>query len=204
MDFFREQFPQHTYAFPQGQNTHVDLVQGETRLQFKTVTPTAPGHAGFYVPLCIHGGRSGEGKNFFDPYPVGAFDCLVAVAWVDGTAHFWAIPAAELQNRGFFQSESQDGKKTLVLHAPGIGVQPKEGAKRKADTWTSQYFGAPVPAPSVAAAAAGADTRSAKAAKLSASSSPAHAAQASSSSSAAPSTTARGADVTAVRRPKQA
>ena len=30
IDDYRELHPEHTYCFPQGQNTHVDLLQGET------------------------------------------------------------------------------------------------------------------------------------------------------------------------------
>jgi hypothetical protein len=139
MDAFKALFPEHQYDFPEGQNSHVDLLQGEKRLQFKTVSEASADKAGFACILTTSAGIV-EGKKTKKPYPVGAFDYLVAVAWVNDTAHFWRVPAAELETRGVLRSDSQEGKTGLMLHAPTIGVQPNSRASVKADTWTAGYF----------------------------------------------------------------
>lgn len=85
-------------------------------------------------------GHDEAGKRLVDPYPAGAFDELVAVAWVEDAAHFWVIPAAELEARGYLRTKSTPGTTSLRLHAPTIGVQPNPRAKMPADTWTASYF----------------------------------------------------------------
>ncbi|QDZ21576.1 hypothetical protein HOP50_06g41030 [Chloropicon primus] len=141
IDAFKASFPKHRYAFPEGQNTQVDLLKdATTRQQFKTASAASNGAAGFMCSLNTYAGRDEAGKRLQDPYPAGAFDELVAVAWVEGKAYFWIIPAAELEAKGYLQSESQPGKTCLKLHASQIGVQPNPHARNKADTWTDKYF----------------------------------------------------------------
>ncbi|UPR00101.1 hypothetical protein HOP50_04g34150 [Chloropicon primus] len=141
IDAFKASFPKHRYAFPEGQNTQVDLLKdATTRQQFKTARAASNGVAGFLCDLHTYAGRDEAGKQLKDPYPAGAFDELVAVAWVEGKAYFWIIPAAELEAKGYLRSESQPGKTCLHLHASQIGVQPNPHARNKADTWTHKYF----------------------------------------------------------------
>ncbi|QDZ20323.1 hypothetical protein HOP50_04g28410 [Chloropicon primus] len=141
IDAFKASFPKHRYAFPEGQNTQVDLLKdATTRQQFKTARAASNGAAGFMCNLYTYAGRDEAGKQMKDPYPAGAFDELVAVAWVEDKAYFWIIPAAELEAKGYLQSESQPGKTCLKLHASQIGVQPNPHARNKADTWTHKYF----------------------------------------------------------------
>ncbi|UPQ98704.1 hypothetical protein HOP50_03g20100 [Chloropicon primus] len=141
IDAFKASFPKHHYAFPKGQNTQVDLLKdATTRQQFKTARAASNGVAGFMCDLHTYAGRDEAGKQLKDPYPAGAFDELVAVAWVEGKAYFWIIPAAELEANGYLRSESQPGKTCLHLHASKIGVQPNPHARKKVDTWTDKYF----------------------------------------------------------------
>merc|ERR1711972_999156 len=102
IEAYKERFPG-PYAWPQGQHTQVDVLNGATRLQFKTVR-AVPGVAGFTCSgLRTRAGRDEKGKRLFKPYSVGAFDELIAVLWVDSTAHFWQIPAAQLEAHGYLQ-----------------------------------------------------------------------------------------------------
>jgi len=64
-DKYKELYPEFIYNYPDGQNSHVDLLQGETRLQFKTVSPNTAGKAGFNCGLNTSGGRRGKKR---DPY----------------------------------------------------------------------------------------------------------------------------------------
>merc|ERR1712078_863063 len=134
--------------------THVDLVKVETRddgkqvptrLQFKTARESPSGGAGFLCDLSTSAG-SYKGKKKTQPYPEGAFDELVAVAWVEDEAgeekpEFWVIPAEALKEHGYRRSESGDlrGKSALHLHSMKIGVQPKQNARKQANTWTRKF-----------------------------------------------------------------
>ncbi|UPR03873.1 hypothetical protein HOP50_14g72030 [Chloropicon primus] len=141
IDAFKASFPKHRYAFPEGQNTQVDLLKdATTRQQFKTARAASNGVAGFMCNLYTYAGRDEAGKELKDPYPAGAFDELVAVAWVEGKAYFWIIPAAKLEANGYLRSESQPGKTSLHLHASQIGVQPNPHARKEVDPWTRMYF----------------------------------------------------------------
>lgn len=140
IDAYRSRFP-NRYAFPEGQNTHVDLLKDdETRLQFKTAHRAPGGSAGFVCHLSTHAGRDEAGNNLTEPYPIGVFDELIVVTWVEDMPHFWKIPAAELEARGYLCTEAQPGRVSLSLHAPTIGVQPNPNATCKADTWTAAFY----------------------------------------------------------------
>ena len=142
------------FSNPKGQGTHVDLVKVETRddgkqvptrLQFKTARESPSGATGFICHLCTSAG-SYKGKKKVQPYPEGAFDELVAVAWVEDEAgkqkpEFWVIPAEALKENGYLRSESGDipGKIALQLHSQKIGKQPKQNARKQANTWTREF-----------------------------------------------------------------
>jgi hypothetical protein len=140
IDAFRARFPEHVYEWPGGQNTHVDLVKDATiRQQFKTAC-TDRGRAGFCCTLFTRSGKDEAGKQLVEPYPADAFDELVAVAWVDGAAHFWVIPMEKLVEHGAVRTATAgDGITRLVLYGP-IGKQPDPKAYCKADTWTSEFY----------------------------------------------------------------
>jgi len=142
------------FSYPKDQGTHVDLLKVETRddgkqvptrLQFKTARESPSGAAGFICHLCTSAG-SYKGKKKVQPYPEGAFDELVAVAWVEDEAgkqkpEFWVIPAEALKENGYLRSESGDipGKIALQLHSQKIGKQPKQNARKQANTWTREF-----------------------------------------------------------------
>lgn len=87
----------------------------------------------------VHDGRDQYGNFLCAPYPHDAFDILVVV-WNDGgVSHFWRIPATELTARGYLSTPTQDGKINFKVHGP-IGPQPNPSARRKADTWTQDYY----------------------------------------------------------------
>ena len=116
-----------------------------TRLQIKTARERPRGGAGFSSNLFTSAGRY-EGKKHFQPYLEDAFDELVAVAWVEDEAgkekpEFWVIPAGELKKHGYLRSKSGDvpGKTILPLHSQKIGEQPKQNARKQANTWTRKF-----------------------------------------------------------------
>ena len=143
MDAYMARFSRR-YTFPRDQGSHVDLLKDGRRLQFKTARPLSNGGAGFKCSLCIKAGHDEEGKQLVQPYPIGAFEKLVVVAWVDGAAHFWEIPADVLEDGGYLRSEAQPelqpGVTSLSLHALTIGEPPKHDACKQVDTWTHAYF----------------------------------------------------------------
>merc|ERR1712078_813157 len=141
------------FSNPKDQGTHVDLVKVEThdgkqvktRLQFKTARKSPNGGAGFICDLCTSAG-SYKGKKKVQPYQEGAFDELVAVAWVEDEAgkqkpEFWVIPEEALKEQGYLRSESGDnpGMIMLPLHSQNIGEQPKQNARKQANTWTREF-----------------------------------------------------------------
>ena len=70
----------------------------------------------------------------------------MAVAWVEDEAgekkpEFWVIPAEALKENGYLRSESGDvpGKTGLPLHSQNIGEQPKQNARKQANTWTRKF-----------------------------------------------------------------
>merc|ERR1712078_464273 len=134
--------------------THVDLVKVETRdgkqvktrLQFKTARKSPNGGAWFPCNLFTSAGRD-EGKQRVQPYREGAFDELVAVAWVEDEAgekkpEFWVIPAEALKKHGYLRSKSGKvpGKKTLSLHKQTISKQPKQRGRKPTNTWTCKFY----------------------------------------------------------------
>ncbi len=140
IDMYKARFPGEHYAWPDEQGTHVDLLKGATRLQFKTACAAPDGTSGFKCHLYTYAGTDEKGTQLHDPYPAGAFDELVVVVWLGNTARFWQIPEAKLVEHGYLRSGSQPGKKSLKLHATTIGVQPSPHACKPADTWTDEYF----------------------------------------------------------------
>ena len=69
-------------------------------------------------------------------------DFLVAV-WFDEEekAHFWRFPKEELVERGVMSSETEPGKTSIWIYGPvGVGKQPDEKAKRKAETWSVEFY----------------------------------------------------------------
>jgi hypothetical protein len=133
IDAYRARFPGRQYRWPDGQNTHVDLLEDEVRLQFKSVHEVA-GQAGFRCNTRTSAGTGHDGRQLVTPYPHDAFDVLVAV-WFDpdGTAHFWRISNDELVAHGVLSTPTQPGKTCFHLYGPeGVGRQPTD----RADTWT--------------------------------------------------------------------
>jgi hypothetical protein len=134
------------YTFPKGQNTHVDLLDSESRIQFKTAS-IFRGHLGFYVNMKTSCGKSFNGKQLFSPYRHDSFDVLVVV-WFDENEvpHFWRIPSSHLEKRGILSNEFQKGKKSFYVYCPpGLGNRPKieEGAGKggkKADRWSLSFY----------------------------------------------------------------
>ena len=124
------------FAWPDEQNSHVDQLQDDRRLQFKTACAVA-GRSGFLCHLFTSAGTSADGKQLKAPYAADAFDVLVIVAWPDAaTPCFWQIPASDLQAHGYLRDASTPGKQSLIVHGPeGVGRAPKY-----ADTWTRAYF----------------------------------------------------------------
>lgn len=140
IDAFKERWPEPQYSWPDGQNTHVDLIMDGKRLQFKTARRQ---RRGYTCNMRISAGHDKAGRKLFDPYPAGSFDMLIAVAWEDGIPHFWIIPAKELEDRGVMSSEMHAGQMSLRLHSPTIGNQPSQTHWKKADTWSSTFFVSP-------------------------------------------------------------
>lgn len=129
------------FYWPDGQNTHVDLEEGEGRLQFKTVWEVKK-RAGFLCHTYTCAGKDESGRQLVDPYPSDAFDFLVAV-WFDEEerAHFWRFPKEELVKRGVMSSETEPGKTNIWIYGPvGVGKQPDEKAKNRADTWSLSFY----------------------------------------------------------------
>mmetsp|Transcript_5898 Transcript_5898/g.17765 ORF Transcript_5898/g.17765 Transcript_5898/m.17765 type:complete len:285 (+) Transcript_5898:270-1124(+) len=140
IDAFKERWPEPQYSWPDGQNTHVDLIMDGKRLQFKTARRQ---RRGYTCNMRISAGHDKAGRKLFDPYPAGSFDMLIAVAWEDGIPHFWIIPASTLEDRGVMSSEMHAGQMSLRLHSPTIGNQPSQTHWKKADTWSSTFFVSP-------------------------------------------------------------
>lgn len=149
IDAFCAAFPTGTYSWPSGQNTHVDLLDGETRLQFKTAHALR-GKAGFQVNMNTSSGKDLDGRQLKAPYPRNAFDVLVVVWFVgdgDGVAHFWRIPADVLAAHGILSdADLCAGKKCFYVHGvPGVGQAPQEGqiCGRKVDLWSREFYVGP-------------------------------------------------------------
>merc|ERR1712078_151753 len=85
-----------------------------TRLQFKTARESPSGGAGFVCDLCTRAGTY-KGKKKVQPYTEGAFDELVAVAWVEDEAG--------KQKAGVLghPCESSEGERLSTI---GIGTRP--------------------------------------------------------------------------------
>ncbi len=99
-------FPDRSFTWPAGQNSHVDLLDGSKRLQFKTVRKNK-GSSGFLCHMTTNGGRDEDGKQITIPYPTGSFDMLVAVYFdSDSKAHFWEIPALDLEQQGILGTKT--------------------------------------------------------------------------------------------------
>ena len=140
IDAFKERWPEPQYSWPDGAHTQVDLIMDGKRLQFKTASRQ---QRGYTCTMRISAGHDKAGRKLYDPYPAGAFDMLIAVAWEDGIPHFWKIPASTLEDRGVMSSEMHAGQMSLRLHSPTIGNQPSQTHWKKADTWSSTFFVSP-------------------------------------------------------------
>jgi hypothetical protein len=129
------------YQWPSEQNGSFDLLDGNARIQFKTVHCSGT-KAGFQCRIAQCCGKNTTGKQLIEPYPFDAFDTLVAVWFAnDGTVHFWRIPAMVLYERGYLSDVSHKGKQSLLVHGPpGVGRAPNLTSFRKADTWTRDFY----------------------------------------------------------------
>lgn len=142
IDAYKRRFQDSTYEWPVEQGGHVDLVIDGRRAQFKTAR-TMSSKAGFRLNLKTRAGKDEGGKQLMKPYSHDAFDDLI-VAWEEqegGQWYFWRIPATELTKRGHLSTPTQWGTNDMCVHGPtGVGKQPDSSAKKKADTWTKNYF----------------------------------------------------------------
>ena len=142
IEAYKARYPEETYEWPLAQNGHVDLDISGKPTQFKTARVQGS-HAGLRANLYTRAGRDERGKHLYDPYPVGAFEVLI-VAYEEEKEgenewHFWRIPAAELEERGYLSTPETRGKSNLNLYGP-VGKQPDPNAHKKADTWTQNYY----------------------------------------------------------------
>ena len=135
MDRYKKKFARDDYQFPGEQQGSVDLLEGDSRLQFKTVQirKYGSGRVGFEVAARTSAGVR-EGKPEFLPYPLNSFDFLVAVAVFENDFFFWKIPSAVLERYNFF---GLGGHVSLTLYSPVIGTPP---AHNSTNSWTKKYF----------------------------------------------------------------
>jgi endonuclease YncB( thermonuclease family) len=139
IDTYCERFPGN-YSWPMAQNSHVDLFDGNMRMQFKTVSIVKG--AGFRCNMTTSAGRDRVGRALRAPYQHDDFDVLVAV-WISpsGTPHFWRIPTEVLFAHGILSNETCRGKTCFYVHGPnGVGNAPNKSASRRVDMWTLMYY----------------------------------------------------------------
>lgn len=139
IDAFKNRFPESNYEWPEEQNGHTDQLVDSKRHQFKNARVLRCRN-GLCVDIFTQGGKDESGKQLRDPYPHDSFDFLT-INWEEEPDkwHFWSIPAEELTKRGYLSTSSQSGKKCLRVYGP-VGPQPNPSARKKADTWTRDYF----------------------------------------------------------------
>ncbi|XRA97107.1 integrase catalytic domain-containing protein [Pycnococcus provasolii] len=142
IDAWKRRFPNSNYEWPFEQNGLVDLLVDKQRFQFKSAhVPAQASTSGLQLGLCTSAGKDERGK-IVDPYPHDAFDDLV-VAWEEAEDkwHFWRIPADVLTARGHLSTPTQQGTLGMCVYGPvGVGRQPSRTARKKADTWTRDYY----------------------------------------------------------------
>ena len=142
IEAYKARYPEETYEWPLAQNGHVDLDISGKPTQFKTARVLGS-HAGLIADLRTMAGKDEDGKQLYDPYPVGAFEVLI-VAYEEEKEggnewHFWRVPASELEERGYLSTPETRGTMSLTVYGP-VGKQPDPNAYKKADTWTRKYY----------------------------------------------------------------
>ena len=143
IDIYKKFFPMSQFEWPQGQNTHVDLMQDSKRLQFKTAQPNESSY-GFHCDVHTCAGTDENGKQLKMPYPEGSFDYLVAVTFDtnDDDAHYWIIPAERLVDADIMSTQLKNGKESFTLAIPrdvDLGRHPAKENYVPAD-WTRKYY----------------------------------------------------------------
>ena len=134
------------YSWPCAQNGKYDRLQTlatgrHVRIQHKHCYPNGI-HTGLYCPaLGVADGTDHNGKQLHKCYEEDDAD-LYVFRWHDeaqNKSHFWAIPADVLAAHGYFTKKT--GKESIYLYGPeGVGKQPDPNARRKADTWTREFY----------------------------------------------------------------
>tara|TARA_B100000683_G_scaffold80608_1_gene79455 strand:- start:102 stop:1214 length:1113 start_codon:yes stop_codon:yes gene_type:complete len=140
LDAYMQQFPEEQCTFPLEQNGHTDLMSKNGRLQFKKLH-TLKNKSGLHCKLTTRCGKDENGNQRREAYPPNSFDFLIT-GYKDPETdmwHFWKIPHNVLFERGYFKTDTQIGKTSIVVHGP-IGLQPDPNARNKADTWTRQFY----------------------------------------------------------------
>jgi len=141
---YKRAFPG-TYEWPRKQGDVFDLVRVvedvQIRQQHKSCCPLGI-NAGLFCPhLGKNAGTDNDGKRFHTCYAPDDADEYV-FHWFDettSTSHFWIIPSSVMKDHGFFTKTTE--KESITLYGPeGVGKQPNPNAKRKADTWTRDFY----------------------------------------------------------------
>ena len=122
--------------WPQEQNGSADLVvmdESDPReewegWQFKTGRKH-PRCYGLEVHLSKNAGKV-DGKPTTRPYAVGDFETLCVVNVYDTHIDRWAIPATELEKRGYLTSDTTPGVTGLFVHLPEALTDERPGYDR--------------------------------------------------------------------------
>ena len=86
-------------------------------------------------------GNDGRGKQLHRAYAKEDADEYVFCWEEPGTKklHFWRIPSEALAAHGYFKKKT--GRESIYVYGPpGVGPQPSPNARRKADTWTREFY----------------------------------------------------------------
>ena len=97
-------------VFPAKQNSAVDMMLNEERIQFKTLDNNKG------VKMLRKNGITHDGKKLKKPYDSSDFDSLVVVCHHETGFLFWKIPSHVLTDEGILSTSTQPGKTCFSIN----------------------------------------------------------------------------------------